>query len=174
MASSGTTMKCELNTPYRVGTEGIGGRGMVAGWASPETGHNWNEGFEAVLLLSTSGMTGPTMLVVEGTPYITDVQPAQDLTVYVNGHYAGFFRLTQSDDSELRVNIEPECWFHRNDAAVLKVVSHLPNSIRPIDVGDGRDRRQLGFSFHSLYWNKAEPVRSRGWGMEALAESDGR
>jgi len=72
------------------------------------------------------------------------------MTVYVNGYRAGFWRLVERLEHTLRIGVEPEWWFRRTGRSVLKVVFHLPTSVRPVDIGDGVDSRHLGFCFRSL------------------------
>ena len=132
------------------GAADIGVTGLKSGWSYPENGHTWNEGIDATLVLSLEDVEGVSHLVVEGQPYLSAQQPVQEITVFVNGFWAGFRRLTGLGAFSLDVEIQPEWWFRRGDRFLLNVVFHIPTSVRPVDLGEGTDSRTLGFCFRSL------------------------
>jgi hypothetical protein len=128
----------------------VGRRGMVGGWSQPEDSHTWNDGHEAVLSLATKPHAEPCRLVVEGEPYLPMRQPTQNVTLYANGHRAGFWRLSSRDHNHLEAVLEPEWWFLRGSCALMKLAFHLPDSIRPSDAIGAPDERLLGFCFRSF------------------------
>lgn len=143
-------LECEPGVMRLFGLTDIGTQGLNSGYAYPEYGHNWNEGVDATLMLAVRGEIGATTLTIEGEPFVTRSQTLQEVTVYVNGHRAAFWRLSRRTDHSLRIPIEPEWWFPRNGWSALKVVFHLPYSVRPVDIGEGEDGREMGFCFRSL------------------------
>ena len=143
-------LECEPGVMRLFGLSDIGTRGLISGYAHPEYGHNWNEGIDPTLVLAVEGKISAAMLTIEGEPFVSRLQPLQELTVYVNGHRAAFWRLSRRTDHSLRFAVEPEWWLPRNGWSVLKLVFHLPNSVRPVDVGEGEDGREMGFCFRSL------------------------
>jgi hypothetical protein len=149
-AAAGAVLECDPGVIRLFGLTDIKSRGCRRGFADPEYGHNWNHGFDPTLVLSVEGEIGAATLVIGGEPFVTRSQPVQDLTVYVNGYRAGFWRLVDNTNYSLRIEIEPEWWFLRDARAILKVVFHLPNSVRPGDIGEGEDGRELGFCFRTL------------------------
>ena len=99
---------------------------------------------------AAEGETGAATLTIEGEPFVTRAQPLQPMTVYANGCRAAFSAPVQARHCALHIPVEPEWWFHRSGWSVFKVVFHLPNSVRPVDVGEGEDGREMGFCFRSL------------------------
>ncbi len=132
------------------GTRDIGSSGLVSGWSLPEEAHTWNDGLEAVINLSISTVRQPCRLIFEGEPFLGEECPRQDVHVYVNGFRLGYWRLTESRTYEMSVIIEPEQLFQRQRHTIARCVWHLPNSIRPADIGTGSDSRELGFCFRSI------------------------
>jgi hypothetical protein len=136
------------------GTGDIGQAGLAQGWAAPEDAHNWNDGPEAVLLLTTAVPSSPCLLVVEGAPLIVPSRQRQDITLYANGIRLGFWRLTNARNIQLRVTIEPEHVLTRDDAdgplGVLHLAFHLPDSLRLSAIQAEGDDRELGFCFRTL------------------------
>jgi hypothetical protein len=129
----------------------IGGKNLVSGWAAPEANHNWNDGYEATLLIALKERPETTCrLSIEGRAYIAVGLPRQDVLLYVNGFRAGFWRLTNIERCALEAEIEPEFWLNRRGGAVAKCVFHLPDSARPIDITDIQDHRRIGFCFQSM------------------------
>jgi hypothetical protein len=143
-------LECQPGVVRLFGIADIGQNGLVSGWAFPEEGHTWNEGYDAVLAVSAASPPGPCSVVVEGEPYVSRQQPVQDVTIYANGRRAGFWRLSERTEFDLQAPIEPEWWFERGDIWTLKLVFHLPNSVRPCDIGDGADGREIGFCFRTF------------------------
>jgi hypothetical protein len=149
-------LACEWDVTRLFGQCDIARRGLKAGWACPEEDHTWNEGIDATLALAVEDGCGAATLVIDGEPYVTHQQPTQDMTVTVNGHFAAFWRMTERGGRTLRIGIEPEWWVIRHGRPVLNVGFHLPDSVRPIDIGDGQDGRAIGFCFRTLLVNRAE------------------
>jgi hypothetical protein len=89
-------------------------------------------------------------LTIEGSPYLAAGYPRQTMTLYVNGLRIAYWSLAENRPYTLAATIEPEQWLQRDDGCQLNVVWHLPESVKPIDIGDAQDHRQLGFCFRSL------------------------
>jgi hypothetical protein len=151
-------LACEWDVTRLFGLSDIGENGLRAGWAHPEHGHTWNDGPDATLVLAIDDGYGAATLCIEGEPYVLDAQPHQDITVYINGHRAAYWRLMKRAGRTLRVEVEPEWWVSRDDRPVLSIVFHLPDSVRPVDIGDGNDGRAVGFCFRTLLLTRAEPA----------------
>ena len=141
---------CEPGVVRLFGTADIGARGQIAGWGEPEDGHVWNDGHEATLLIAVPVPAPRLLLLIGGEPYISRIRPAQEVTLFANGLRIGFWRLSQRADTTLSVTLEPEWWLRRGGRAVMRFGLHLPNSVRPKDIADGPDGRELGFCFRSI------------------------
>jgi hypothetical protein len=127
----------------------LAGTGLISGWSDPEDPHVWNDGPEAVLQIVTEPVKRPVRLSIEGIPFIGGTCKFQDVSLYVNGMRAGFWRLRESKSYVLSSTIEPEQTFERNGKSSLICAWHLPSSVRPVDMGLGKDTRELGFCFRS-------------------------
>jgi hypothetical protein len=150
MVQRDTALDCEVGVTRLFGAADIGTRGMIAGWSSPEEGHVWNDGLEAVYLLSVRPPLARFGLIIVGEPYVTRARPVQELTTYANGCRIACWRLAARIETELNMALEPEWWFTRGTRAVMRLQFHLPNSARPKDLNDGQDGRELGFCFRSI------------------------
>jgi hypothetical protein len=140
----------EIGATRLFGNFDLAGAGLLSGWSSPEDPHIWNDGPEAVLQIVTEPVKRSLRLSIEGTPFIGGGCNLQEVTLYVNGMRAGFWRLRESKSYILSATIEPEQMFERNGHAILTCVWHLPRSARPVDMGLGKDTRELGFCFRSV------------------------
>lgn len=143
-------LDCETGVVRLFGTADIGTQGQVAGWAEPEDGHLWNDGVEATLLLAVRAPPPRLLLLLGGEPYVTRVRPAQEVTLFGNGLRIGYWRMTQRAEITLAVPLEPEWWLARGSRALLRLGLHMPHSVRPKDIADGPDGRELGFCFRTL------------------------
>ncbi len=143
-------LACEVGVVRLFGSADIGTQGQIAGWAEPEDGHLWNDGVEAVLLLAVRAPPPRLLLILGGEPYVTRIRPMQEVTLFGNGLRIGYWRMTQRAETTLRVPLEPEWWLRRGPRALLRLGLHLPHSVRPKDIADGPDGRELGFCFRTL------------------------
>jgi hypothetical protein len=141
---------CEVDMPRQFGSADLRTAGMVSGWAEPEEGHNWNNGKETAYGIATEAPVPRLTLEIVGQPYITQLRPAQEMTVYGNGFRLGYKRMSSQGDVLLSILLLPQWWFVEGHRATMHLVFHLPLSIRPKDVGDSEDGRELAFAFQSL------------------------
>lgn len=145
-----TALECEPGVVRLFGLADINRAGQIAGWAEPEDGHLWNDGNEAVLLISVRAPVSRLLLLLGGEPYVSRVRPAQEVTLFGNGLRIGYWRLVQRAETTLAAPLEPEWWLQRGPRAIMRLGLHLPNSARPKDMADGPDGRELAFCFRSL------------------------
>lgn len=151
MATSDQRLRIALGATRSFDKVDIGKRGLVRGWAAPEDGHTWNDGLEAVLWLEAEQQPVRAVdLIVEGTPYVFGDVLKQEVTLFANGGYVGFWRFTDRRPVVMAAQIEPEQWVLRRGLAHLNLLWFIPDSSRPREIGDGPDGRCLGFAFHSL------------------------
>ena len=143
-------LECEPGVIRLFGAADIGTKGMVSGWSGPEEGHNWNDGVEAACAVAVKPPVTRLMLSVMGEPYVTRARPAQEITLYGNGYRLGFWRLSARAETALLVALEPEWWLERGAKAVMRLMLHMPHSVRPKDINDGQDGRELAFCYRSL------------------------
>lgn len=141
---------CEIGVTRLFGSADLGCSGMISGWASPEEGHNWNDGPEAEYALAVVAPAGALTLEIVGQPYLPRQLRFQEMTMYGNGFRLCFRRLTARGETCLSIPLLPQWWFVEQGMAHLRLAFHLPNSARPDSLGDGADARELGFAFRSL------------------------
>lgn len=150
VARKETESEWEIGTTRLFGNFDLGTSGLISGWSLPEDPHIWNDGPEAVMQIVTSPVRRTLRLTVEAIPFISGSVTSQDVTLYVNGARIGFWRLRESKSFLLSGTIEPEQVFERDGKALLTCAFHLPNSAKPVDVGAGKDGRELGLCFRSI------------------------
>ncbi len=150
IAGAGDAVMCENGVSRSFGKFDIGTSGLLSGWAVPEEAHVWNDGPEVVLKVRTPTSQGSLHVTFEGTPFLNASCDSQDVTLYANGYFVGFWRLTEQKDYQIRVTLEPEQLHHRDGTAVIKLIWYVPHSVRPSEVAAGNDTRELGFCFHAI------------------------
>lgn len=143
-------LNTELGLMRLFGTEDIDRQGLVSGWAEPEDAHVWNNGPVAALSIAMNIPDEPCRLVVEGEPFVSSRQPMQEITLYGNGIWLGFWRLRNAEPSVMEALVEPETFFRRGEEGVLNLAWYIPTSVRPSDIGVSGDGRELGFVFRTL------------------------
>jgi len=141
----------ELGVTRFFGQGDLNARYFERGWALPEENHSWNDGIDASLIISLKSCPTQTCsLKIRGIPYLTENIQSQDMTLYVNGHRAGFWRLDTRQTYLLVAEIAPEFWFDRNGKGLAKCVWHTPGSAKPSETCGISDQRQLGFCFQEI------------------------
>ena len=144
----------ELGVMRHFGSIDLGSTGLVSGWADYEEGHNWNNGCEAVLNVTASDPGQGCVIEFTGEPFLHELCPRQDVTLYVNGFWVSHWRLTEFKPYVQLARVEPEQLFHRDGSVLLKCAWVLPNSVKPADLGLSDDSRELAFCFRSLTISK--------------------
>lgn len=140
----------EIGTTRLFGNFDLGTAGLISGWSAPEDPHIWNDGPEAVMQIMTEPVRRTLRITLEATPFINSMVPSQEVTLYVNGARIGFWRLRDSKSYLLSATIEPEQIFERDGKALLTCSFHIPKSVKPVDIGAGKDGRELGLCFRSI------------------------
>ena len=157
MSPPGTSPETGKWPEFELGVTRFFGRGDLnsryfdRGWAIPEENHSWNDGIDTSLILPLKSCPTKTCaLKIKGIPYLTDNIRHQDMTLYVNGHRTGFWRLDARQTYFLIAEIVPEFWFDRGGKGFAKCVWHIPGSARPSEIPGINDKRQLGFCFQEI------------------------
>jgi hypothetical protein len=143
-------LDCELGVIRLFGAGDIGTRGLISGWSGPEEGHNWNDGVEAAYALAVRPPVTRLLLAIMGEPYVTRARPLQEVTMFGNGYRLGYWRMNARVETVMMVPLEPEWWLSRGTKALMRLTLHLPNSVRPCDINDGQDGRELAICCRSL------------------------
>jgi hypothetical protein len=128
---------------------------LVSGWGEREQDHVWNDGFIAVIAVSRRTRPPALILSISGQPYLPTPGHAQEITLYTNGWFAGFWRLDADRPYLLEALIEPEWWLGQGDAHVLQMGLLMPNAARPIKAAWGAERRRLAFCLRTIEFHTA-------------------
>ncbi len=150
-----TGFELHVGRVERLGLGGIGRAGLISGWSETEADHVWNDGSTAVLLFAHPARPPALTLAVSGQPYLPHESYFQEVSIYVNGWWAGFWRLKANTSSTLEARIDPEWWFRRDDRNVVRISFVMPNYARPVEFGGGNDERGLAFCFRTLEFRAA-------------------
>jgi hypothetical protein len=150
MTKRDSILDCEPGVIRLFGAADIGTKGLLSGWSGPEEGHTWNAGVEAAYALAVKPPVTRLLLTLMGEPYITRARPVQEMTLFGNGYRLGFWRMSARVETVLQVVLEPEWWLERGSRATMRLLLHMPHCVRPKDINDGQDGRELAFCARSL------------------------
>ncbi len=128
---------------------------LISGWGDHEQEHVWNDGFIAVIAVTRRSRPPALILSISGQPYLPTQGQAQEITVYTNGWFAGFWRLDADRPHRLDAPIESEWWSAQNDTHVLQIGLLMPNAARPVRASWGAERRRLAFCLHTIEFHPA-------------------
>jgi hypothetical protein len=145
-----TGFEIRVGRVERLGQGGIGRAGLVSGWSDTEDAHVWNDGATAVMIFGQRARPPALTLRVAGAAYLPNDTHVQDIAIYVNGWWGGFWRMDERITYVLEVRIEPEWWLARGDRHVAHISFVMPNAARPSDLSGARDQRRLAFCFRTL------------------------
>jgi hypothetical protein len=125
------------------------------GWASPEAGHTWTDGPESGLLLPAPSLAGSYVVTLLVRPFLFgDAVTGQRLTVLANGSEVGDFLVREQSSVECVVPLS----LIRKRPDWLAFTFRHPDAVRPADISDIPDRRQLALSFEAIRLRcRAEP-----------------
>ncbi len=116
------------------------------GWALPEPHFQWTGSTFARFELPAPTMPGPLLLQLAIVPFTApDQRPNQDIAVTLGGKVIGQFVAEAQTVLGLPL---PDDLVTGQDK--LQLGFHVPNAMRPIDVGLGTDSRLLGLCFHAI------------------------
>ncbi len=128
---------------------------LVSGWGEREQDQVWSDGFIAVVAVSRRSRPPPLILSIAGQPYLPAPGGAQEITVYANGWFAGFWRLDADRPYLLDALIEPEWWLQQNQVHVLQVGLLMPNAACPDQPAWSAGRQRRAFCLRSIEFRAA-------------------
>jgi hypothetical protein len=128
------------------------------GWCQPEPRHAWTEGTESGLMVPRPGVPGSFLVTLEIRPFLFgDRVTAQRLTVLANGGEVGDFTLKEPSTIEC---IIPPSQIRKRPEWVSLTFRH-PDAVRPADIADTPDRRQIALAFEVMRLRyQAEPIET--------------
>lgn len=153
MVRSDNSLKVDFGVTRAFGNADIGTRGLLRGWAAPEPAHVWNDGYVAELAVAAplKDIGATRRVTFEGAPFVSAAHPQQDITLFANGLFAGFWRLGQSDEPvTLDAILPPHYWLAGPDESKITFSFLTPGAVSPAQIGAAADNRRLAFSFQSL------------------------
>lgn len=147
----------KLGVPRSFGVSGIEPETLLYGWSAPEDAHAWNDGLEAAQKITIALPDRPVVLSLECLPFIGGPCQHQDITLYVNGFRAQFWRLRLAEIHHLEAVLAPSWFTDAGAARRLTCIWHLPCSLSPAEAGAGGDSRLLGLCFRRLTFRELPP-----------------
>jgi hypothetical protein len=130
---------------YLFGHHGAARQLTREGWALPEPGFQWTGSTFARIELPAPAGPGPHLLQLDFVPFTVPEQPAQEVAVTLGGKVIGQFAAAAPSVLGLPL---PDDLVSGQDS--LRLGLHVPDAIRPCDVGLGQDSRLLGLSFRAI------------------------
>ena len=113
------------------------------GWSNPEGWGVWSDGYQAKLLLPLPQQT-PNQLIFNVRPFISEVQPSQDMKIWINQQLAGTYRLS-TPDSQIIIPLTAKM----RERNYVEVLFQFTTSNSPKQLGLGEDERRLAIG---LVW----------------------
>lgn len=113
------------------------------GWSNPEGWGVWSDGYQAKLLLPMP-QRQPNQLIFNVRPFISEVQPGQDVKIWINQQLAGTYRLS-TPNSQITIPLT-EKMRERN---YMEVLFQFTTSNSPKQLGLGEDERRLAIGLVS-------------------------
>jgi hypothetical protein len=132
------------------GLRDVGADGLVSGWATPEDDHIWNDGPTADLAIGTRSAQSNYRLDVEARPFLAPGCASQDVTLFANGLFVGYWQLREAKHYVLSANVDKGLFLRTSGLGVMKLTWLVPKSCRPSDLRLGNDHREIGLCFQSI------------------------
>jgi hypothetical protein len=115
------------------------------GWAEPEEAHTWAVGQESRLVVPQPNVPGTYALTLEVRPHRWPDAPGQRLAVAVNDCEVGHFLVREAGELECLV-----AWSALMQRDPVSLVFRHPDAVRPREVGESADDRELALLFERL------------------------
>ena len=113
------------------------------GWSNPEGWGVWSDGYQAKLLLPLPQQT-PNQLILNVRPFVSAVQPSQDVKIRINQQLAGTYRLS-TPDSQITIPLTAKM----RERNYVEVLFQFTTSNSPKQLGLGEDERRLAIGLVS-------------------------
>jgi hypothetical protein len=120
------------------------------GWSHPELGGTWSDGDTSLVLLALSSLPkNDVELLIEGSAFLTDKNPSQEVDILVNKLHVATLKYDQQANGGIRtVKIPKRLALENNGHLLIKFNFKNPKS--PAELGLAYDSRRLGLSIVSL------------------------
>ena len=140
----------KLNVPVLFGQSqsGVALLQRGGGWASPEAWGTWSNGFAARLILPKAPIGANTLKITARAMIRPGV--AQTVAISINGNSLISTQLDQAEGNIILIPLNAA--LQASDQ--LEISLQIPNPIRPIDLGIGKDDRLLGIGLQSIEFLK--------------------
>jgi hypothetical protein len=132
------------------GLRDVGAHGLISGWATPEDEHIWNDGPTADLAIGTKSARSDYRLEIQGRPFLAPGCDSQDVTLFANGLFVGYWQLREAKPYVLAAKIENGMFHKKAGLDVLKLTWLVPKSCRPSELRLGDDHREIGLCFQNI------------------------
>jgi hypothetical protein len=140
----------EAGVKRSFGLRDVGAHGLISGWATPEDEHTWNDGPTADLAIGTKSVQSDYRLDIQGRPFLAPGCESQDVTLFANGLFVGYWQLREAKPYVLSATIDNSVFVKKSGLGVAKLTWLVPKSCRPSELRLGDDHREIGFCFQSI------------------------
>ncbi|MDR3352876.1 MAG: hypothetical protein LBO00_07760 [Zoogloeaceae bacterium] len=128
-----------VTTGTRIAFAGDSGNAYLrTGWSDQEKWGRWSNGPHALLVFPLHDEK-ISSVTIEAQPLIAPNHPVQTVEILVNGIEAGKIAMTEKMEFDIQV---PEA-SQQNTDGLLRLEFHLPDAVRPSDIGGSKDTRTL-------------------------------
>jgi len=122
---------------------------LVGGWSQPEPWGTWSDGKDAVIKLHVTNPNA-NRLVLEVNPLVSSSHPHQRVEVRVNDSSSSTVTLSAISEQRFEVSIPPEVQEQLKYRTLITLQLHLPDAVRPVDIGISNDKRELAIGLVAL------------------------
>ena len=117
---------------------------LVAGWSNPESWGIWSNGSKAQILLPLP-LEKVTLLEIEVSPFISSLNPKQEIVISINGQLIGQFFLSKPGISRINIPLSKEI----QAAELAQIDLTFPLHTSPKKLGHHNDDRELAIGLIS-------------------------
>jgi hypothetical protein len=114
---------------------------LRGGWGEPERGFVWSEGKAASIVVPVT--SAKSMIAISLWGYVPNGLPAQEVLIFVNTQFKGFFEI--NDKSIISLNVESV-----TEAQEIEITFYMPLAISPEKAEGLPDTRRLGVALATL------------------------
>jgi len=139
----------EFGKDYLTSATGEGIGFLLSGWSTPEPWGTWSDGDSAAILLGLPALPKSDLaLSIEGSAFVSDKHPTQEVEVLVNRRSVESLKYTMPS-RVVRVVKIPRELASQNDGRLL-IQFEFKNPKSPAELGLSGDGRRLGLGIVSL------------------------
>jgi Family of unknown function (DUF6311) len=130
------------------GESGDGLPYLTKGWSVPEPSRTWSDGTNVEIVLPVSSKA--QSVFIEANAFVTASHPIQRVVIRVNEVVLLNVSLRGEGAHLLEVPLPDAVQEQVSGEHLLRLTMHLPDAVRPVDVGINGDTRKLAIALRSI------------------------